>query len=39
MKIKKIHKTSASSSANFYCGIRNLGIWNTEYSSRNPEFH
>ena len=25
----------------FSCGIRNLRLWNTEYSSRNPEskFH
>ena len=24
---------------NFACGIRNLGLWNLEYSSRNPESH
>ena len=39
MKIKKLHKTSTSSLANCFWRIRNLGIWNTEYSSRNPEFH
>ena len=37
MKIKNLHETSTSTSANFYCGICNLGIWNKEYSSRNPE--
>ena len=39
MKIKNLHETSTSTSANFYCGICSLGIWNKEYSSRNPEFH
>ena len=24
---------------NSACGIRNLGLWNLEYSSRNPESH
>ena len=24
---------------NAACGIRNLGLWNLEYSSRNPESH
>ena len=24
---------------NSTCGIRNLGLWNLEYSSRNPESH
>ena len=26
-------------SSTFYCGIRNPGLWNHEYRSRNPESH